>query len=64
MIRFLSAASRRAQVAREPSVRDFGEKDGQDGEGAGDVIEQHGKGGGEGKSMNDLRVAGGEQMKE
>lgn len=30
----------------------------------GDVIEQHGKGGGEGKSMNDLRVAGGEQMKE
>lgn len=42
------------------------EKDGRDGEGAGggNVIEQDGKGGGEGKSMNDLRVAGGEQMKE
>lgn len=39
-------------------------KTGEMGKGAGDVIEQHGKGGGEGKSMNDLRVVGGEQMKE
>lgn len=49
MIRFLSAASRRAQVAREPSVRDLGGKrTGEMGKGVGggNVIEQHGKGGG------------------
>lgn len=49
MIRFLSEASRRAQVAREPSVRDFGEKDGRDGEGGEMLSSSTGRGGGGGR---------------